>query len=183
MLKLLSLSKTMRQQFISDDRGVAAVEAGLLFPLLVVMLCASYDTGVALLVNQKLITSAQTVADLLAREDDVTDGELNEAIAAGRLALMPYPTATYGVDVAGIEFTGVSATPAIAWRDTINTEINDDVLEDANGLGSRDEGVLAVTVRYTHTPFFANVLTGEIEMQEVAYARGRRGLFITRAEE
>ncbi len=173
----------LSRRFLRQDSGVAAVEAVLLFPLLLIIMCGSFDIGVALLVNQKLITSAQTVADLLAREDEVTDNELNEAIAAGRLALMPYPTAGYGVDVVGIEFTGASATPGVAWRDTIDMEPNDEVLEAANGLGTRDEGVLGVTVRYTHSPYFSNVFTGDFNMQEVAYARGRRGLFIARADE
>ena len=169
-------------RFVFNDSGVAAVEAAFLFPLLILVLCGAYDTGRALLVNQKLITAAQTVADLLAREDEVTDNELEEAVAAGRLSLMPYPIASYGVDVAGIEFVGPSAAPAVDWRDTINAEPNDDILETANGLGLQNEGVLAVTVTYTHTPFFSNVFTGDIEMQEVAYARGRRGLFISRAQ-
>ncbi len=176
IFNIFSLSK----RFARNDSGVAAVEAAFLFPLLLLLLCGTYDTGRALLVNQKLINSVQTVADLLAREDEVSDDELNEAIAAGRLSLMPYATASYGVDVAGIEFVGASAVPGVDWRDTVNAEPNDNILTDAVGLGEQGEGVLGVTVTYTHTPFFSNVFTGDIEMQEVAYARGRRGLFITR---
>lgn len=169
-------------RFICNDSGVAAVEAAFLFPLLMLILCGTYDVGRGLLVNQKLITAAQTVADLLAREDEVTDAELNEAVAAGRLSLMPYATASYGVDIAGIEFVGASAVPSVDWRDTINAEANDSILEAANGLGAQSEGVLGVTITYTYVPFFANVFTGDLQMQEVAYARGRRGLFITRVD-
>jgi Flp pilus assembly protein TadG len=169
-------------RFLRNDSGVAAVEAAFLFPLLILILCGTYDMGRALLANQKLISAAQTVADLLAREDEVTDDELNEAIAAGRLSLMPYPTASFGVDVAGIEFVGASAVPTLDWRDSVNAEPNDEVLEAATGLGEQGEGVLAVTATFTHTPFFSNVFTGDIEMQEVAYARGRRGLFIARVQ-
>lgn len=180
---MLTVSRRIRRclvRFCRQDRGVAAVEAAFLFPLLIIILCGSYDMGVALLVNQKLITASQTVADLLAREDDVTNTELNEAIAAGRLSLMPYPTASFGVDVAGIQFVGVTQVPTLRWRDTVSADVNDDILLRAAGLGMQNDGVLGITVTYTHNPYFANVLTGTIEMQEVAYARGRRGLFVTR---
>lgn len=166
--------------FRRDDSAVAAIEAGFIFPLLVLILCGMMDTGVALLVNQKMITSCQSVADILAREMDINDAELNDAVVAGRLSLMPYPTASFGVHVAGIQFSGNNASAVIQWQDTVNTTANVDVVVGAAGLGIQDEGVVAVTTRYSHRPFFSSVFSGNIDMEEVAYVRGRRGLFITR---
>ncbi len=166
--------------FLRDDRGVSAIEAGFVFPLLLTLLCGSIDTGVAVVVNQKMINAAQSVSDILAREDDIEDAELEDAIVAGRLALTPYPVATYGVDVAGIQFVGSRAVPTVIWRDTYVMEQNDGILAAADGLGIEGEGVLGVTVNYSHTPYFTGTFTGAFDMTEVAYARARRGLFITR---
>lgn len=168
--------------FFRDDRGVSAIEAAFLFPLMVLILLGSLDIGVALLINQKLITSVQTVADLLARQDTVSDDALDEAIAAGRLSLMPYQTASYGVDVAGIQFKGASAVATVVWRDTVNMSANNAILDDADGLGLRDEGVLGVTASYIYTPYFSSFFAGDFTMSEVSYARGRRGLFVTRTQ-
>lgn len=168
--------------FIRDDSAVAAVEAAMLFPLLILILCGTMDMGTALVVNQKMITATQTVADLLAREEDVTDNEMNEAIAAGRLSMMPYATASYGADVAGIKFVGTALVPTVMWRDTVNMDPNDNILTGAEGLGAQDDGVLGVTVNFTYTPYFSSFLTGDFQMSEVSYARGRRGLFITRTQ-
>ena len=166
--------------FWRDNTAVAAIEAAFLFPLMVAMLCGAIDTGVALLVNQKLVTSAQTVADILAREDDVTDDEFDDAVAAGRLSLLPYPTAGFGVDVAGIQFLGAGAVATVMWRDTIDADENAGILLGADDLGLQNEGVLGVTARYSHTPYFSGIFTGDFTMEEVAYVRGRRGLFVTR---
>ncbi len=168
------------QRFRRDDTAVAAVEAGMIFPLLIIILCGMMDTGAGLVVNQKMITSCQTVADILAREDSVTDPALADAVAAGRLSLVPYETATFGVHVAGIQFTGSGPSPVIRWQDMINTDPNPDVVIRAAGLGALNEGVLAITTRYTYQPFFSGTFTGDIDMEEVAYVRGRRGLYIPR---
>lgn len=167
------------RRFPACDRAVAAVEAGLIFPLLVTLLMGVVDMGVGLLVNQKMITACQTVADILGREVNVDDDMLDEAFAAGRLSLMPYDTGSFGVDIAGIQFSGASATPVVRWRRSFNTPANDTILARANGLGLRDEGVLGVTATYDYRPFFIGGVIGEFEMREVAYVRGRRGLFIT----
>lgn len=172
--------RRLLRSFRKDDQAVAAIEAGMIFPVLVVILCGLMDTGVALLVNQKMITSCQTVADILAREDAVTDDGLQEAIEAGRLALMPYNTATFGAHVAGVQFTGSTASPVIRWQDSVNTTANTSILPRAQGLGTENEGVLVVTTRYRHVPFFTGTFTGNLDMEEVAYVRGRRGIYIPR---
>ena len=87
------------------------------------------------------------------------------------------------------ELLNASATPTVqpcacsAWNDTVNMGRNTDVtttLSNAGYIGNQDEGVIAVTVKYTYTPFFTQFLTGEFDIQEVSFARGRFGGFITR---
>ena len=169
------------RKWLQRDDAVVAIEAGLLFPILVTILCGITDTGIGLIANQKVINASQTVADLLAREEDVTDSELSDIIIAGRLSLQPYDTTTYGVDVVGIQFNTPALTPTERWRDTVNMEPNMDVLEGSRGLGKEDEGVVAVTVRYYYEPVFSLYIVGGIQMEEVAYVRGRNGLFVTRS--
>lgn len=169
--------------WIKDDKANAAIEAGFLFPVLVTILCGMVDVGVGLVTNQKVINSSQIVADLLAREDDVSDSEYNDAIVAARMALQPYDTTSLGIDVAGIQFVGSSQQPTVIWRDLFNMEANDQVIIDSAGLGLEDEGVIAVTVRYNYSPYFSSFAVGDLVMEEVAYVRGRKGLFVTRDQE
>lgn len=169
------------RQWLRDDSATAAVEAAFLFPVLVTILCGTIDVGIGLVVNQKVINASQMVADLLAREEDISDGEMDDAVVAGRMAIQPYSTASYGVDVAGIRFLTVNKTPTVQWRDTVNMEPNTDVTDGSAGLGLENEGVIAVTVRYFYEPYFGSFIIGNIQMEEVAYVRGRNGLFVTRS--
>lgn len=172
--------KNIFLRFVRDDGAVAAVEAGFIFPLLLLIMCGMIDVGAGLVAKQKMIASCQTVADLLARETQITDGILQDAVTAGRLSLLPYDTQSFGVHVAGIEYSGNNGSPVLRWQDTVNIAANTQVVAGSSGLGDLNEGVLAVTTRYRFRPFFSFVFTGPVTLQEVAYVRGRRGVFIPR---
>ena len=79
----------MFRKWRKDESATAAVEAGFLFPLLMVILCGTIDTGVGLITNMKVTNATQTVSDLLTRDVQVTPGMINDAIIAAQMALMP----------------------------------------------------------------------------------------------
>ncbi|MDP2206042.1 MAG: pilus assembly protein [Alphaproteobacteria bacterium] len=173
-------SSRLAKKCLRDDGGVAAIEAGFLFPVLMTILCGMIDVGAALVANLKVTNSCQIVADLLARDRFTNDAQIDDAVIAGRLALNPYKTESYGVDIVGIQYVGVARTPTVRWRETVNMDENDDVLARSVGLGLQNEGVVAVTVNYTFKPFFAGYIMGNVSMSEEAYVRGRKGLFVER---
>ncbi len=165
-------------KFLKQDKANAAIEAGFLFPVMVGIMCGMVDMGTALVTNQKVTTACQIVADLLARDRSVTEAQIQDAVVAGRLALMPYNTASYGVDIAGVQFVGSTLEPTVRWRETQNMSENANVLTRSEGLGLQNEGVVAVTVEYLFRPYFSGFMINDIQMHEEAYVRGRKGLFV-----
>ena len=171
----------MRKNFISwwwNEQAVIALEVGLLMPVMLVILMGVIDTGNGVVASQKMINAAQTVGDLIGRDDSVTTAQLNDCIEAGKLSMMPLDTTTFGVDVAGIQFVGGPTKPKVIWDYTYNSDPNPTILTKASGLGADQEGVLGVTAKYTYTPYFAGVLSGSLPITEISYVRGRNGLFI-----
>lgn len=163
-----------------DDGATAAIEAGLLFPILVALLCGTMDTGFGLITSQKVINATQMVSDLMTRGTQVTTTDIDDAIVAGQMAIAPYDTTTYGIDIVGIQFVGATLVPTERWRRTQNMSANTTVLAKSAGMGAQDEGVVAVTVQYTYTPMFSGYFTGPMIMKEESYARGRKGLFVAK---
>ena len=161
-------------KWLKDDGATAAVEAGFMFPLLMLILCGTIDTGLGLVTNQKVTNATQTVSDLLTREVQVTPADIDDAIVAGRMAMMPYQTASYGVDIASIKFIGTTKVPTVQWRRTNNMTANSEILDKTVGLGAQNEGVLAVTVRYVFTPVFTSYFGAPIVMKIESFARGRK---------
>lgn len=174
--------KFVLKDIIGNDSAVASIEAGLLFPVLAMVMCGMVDIGVGMITNIKVTNSTQIVADLVSRGTQVTQAEIDDAIIAGSLALQPYNTDSYGVDIAGIEFVDEDLDPTVQWRETVNMEPNVNITEHSEGLGLEGEGVIGVTVRYVYEPFFTGFVLSTIVMEEESIARGRRGVFVERVE-
>lgn len=172
--------KTDHLRFWKDESGVAAVELALILPVLVALLLGVVDSGNALLLSKKAMTASNIVADLITRNRTVTQAQIDDSLAAARMALAPYSTATLGVDIASIQYTGAGNTPSILWRQTDNMTANPDVLTIADGLGVAGEGVVIVTTEYDFTPVFLHGMFGNFTMQEVSITRGRRGPIVSK---
>ncbi len=166
-------------RWFNEEHGMAAVEMAMVFPIMLVLFIGVIDVGNAILANQKTIRASQVVADLLARENIVSDVDVSEAIEAGRLALEPLDIASLGIDIISIRFDEDAASE-IVWRETVNMTPVADPLSDVSALEDSNEGVMMVAVQYDYEPMFAGFVIDTVEMQEVAFSRGRSTPVIVR---
>ena len=157
------------------------LEFALLFPVLLTMIVGVFDVGRALTINQKVISAAQIMADLITRNQSISSGDLQDIVLAGQMALDPYDREPSGYDIVSFRFNN-RGNPVELWRVTDNMPENDDADDLSTGLGGEGEGVVAVSVAYTYTPFFSNLLRGDIVMREMAILRGRRSATVTCAD-
>ncbi len=164
---------------LKEEDGLAAVEAAYIFPIMLTMLLGVYDIGNGIIANQKTIRASQVTADLIARTAEIDSAGLNEAIQGGQQALVPLNDTTYGVDVVSIRFDS-DANAVIEWRETRNMTPMSDVLTRVQALGQADEGVLVVASEYTFEPLFAGFIVEDMQMREVAFARGRKSAVVER---
>lgn len=167
------------QKWWKEDSGLAAVEAAMIFPMMLVLLVGVFDGGNAILANQKTVRASQVVADLIARNGTATDASINEAIDAGRLAFAPLPVGSFGVDIVSMRFDE-NADTEIVWRETQNLSGLPDALSAVAALQEPDEGVVMVTVEYQYDPLFVGFVFDTIDMREVAFSRGRNSPVISR---
>ena len=66
----------MFQQFSKDEKGVSAVEFALILPLMIVLLFGVIELSSLLTVDRKMTSVTSTVADLVAQDNIVDTGEL-----------------------------------------------------------------------------------------------------------
>lgn len=171
------LDRWIFKRWLGEERGTAVVESALLFPVMISMLMGVYDLGQGIIVNHKAINASQVIGDLITRQDDMLLSEVNNAIAAGRLAFDPYDTAPMGHDIMSVEFDD-SSNPVVLWRVTENMSPNNAALDSLEDLARPGEGIVVVTVQYTYTPFFTDFVVDSIPMQEISFLRGRRSLTV-----
>ncbi|MCB1531005.1 MAG: pilus assembly protein [Rhodospirillales bacterium] len=160
-----------------EDKAVALTEAAILFPVLLSLLMGVYDLGQGVVVNQKVMSASQVVGDLITRYEVVNMDLVNDIILAGKMALEPYPTGTFGYDIASIEFDE-DGDPVVLWRVTQGMPANDTAVASTAGFAEEGEGLVVVSVAYEYTPFFADFVVDQIDMREVAFLRGRKSATI-----
>ncbi len=160
------------QDWLKCEEGVSAMEAALIFPLLMILFLGVYDMGNAILSNQKTIKASQITADLITRHKTVSTADIDDAVEGGRLALEPLDNTNYGVDIVSIRFDE-NALASIIWRETVNMTPAADVLMRVASLAEANSGVVVVISQYIFEPLFAGFVIDQISMEEVAFARGR----------
>lgn len=165
------------RRYISDERAMSFTETAILFPILLSMLMAVYDLGQGVVVNQKTVAASQIMADLVTRNEIVSMDLIEDIVNAGELALAPYSTEGFGYDIASIEF-GEEGDAEVLWRVTENMEQGDAAIDSTEGLGEEGEGVVVVSVVYAYEPYFANFIVDSINMNELAFLRGRKSLVV-----
>ncbi|PCI57156.1 MAG: hypothetical protein COB36_02500 [Alphaproteobacteria bacterium] len=170
--------KRILSEWMKEKEGVAAIEAAMIFPIMLMMFLGVFDAGNAILANQKTVRASQVVADLITRKSVVSATDVTEAISAGRLALEPLDSSSFGIDIVSIRFDE-DANSSIEWRETVNMGSLPDALGAVEALEDEDEGVVMVSVKYVYTPLFSSFISGPLTMNEVAFSRGRRTPVIT----
>ncbi len=173
MKQILNFLQRKAGSWVKNTDGIAATEAAFILPIMIVMMVGAFDVGRAILMNQKVISSSQIGADLIARNMSVDDQILNETVEAARLSLQPYDTSSYGIDIVSLEFDE-DQKPIELWRETRNMSPNIASVTSTTGMFPEGEGVVIVTVAYTYNPTFGEAIIGDVTMQEIAFARGRR---------
>jgi len=174
------ISMTIRKfrQWLTDENAVAAAEFGIIFPVMFTMMVGIWDIGNAILINQKSIAAAQVVVDLIGREENVTDVELESAFDAGELALMPYDATGLKIEVASVQFDA-SNNPVEVWKEANSGTADTTLVAKTAGLGLSGDGALVVQVSYTYEPLFAGKMA-TINMQERIFSRGRQTAVVER---
>ncbi|MFK7840517.1 MAG: TadE/TadG family type IV pilus assembly protein [Bdellovibrionales bacterium] len=183
-LNMVCFFRCLLCRWFREREGVAAIEAAMVFPLLAVLLVGTYDMGSAILAGQKSIRASQVTADLVARDSQIDNAMINEAITAGELALHPFDTANYGVDIVSIGFDD-DADAYIEWRETRNMTPDPNVLNAVASLAEPNGGVIIVNIEYVYDPLFLGFSIGDftvgiVPMSEVAFSRGRKSAVVER---
>jgi Flp pilus assembly protein TadG len=174
MLRAVRTGAGFAARFLSDCGGIAAVEFTLVFPILFTMIIGVWGVGNGVLVDQKTIAASQIIADLICREESVDDDQIDEAIKAGELAISPFDTTPYVVDIVSVQFDE-DGNPEELWRVTTKGATPDpDLVGRTRGLGGEGEGAVAVRVTYTYTPLVGASTWGRIHLSEIAFGRGRK---------
>lgn len=102
------------RQFIADRRGVGAVEFALIAPLLLSLYITSFELTIGFSISKRVTHSADTIADLVAREASVNKAFLATMPHLVASIFVPYTARDPSIKVTGVTIDA-NGNPTVAW--------------------------------------------------------------------
>jgi len=195
MPRLLGLYR----RFLASTRGVTAVEFGLVFPMLLLLLLGSIDAGRAVAIYMKVRAATYALDAMANQYPSVQDSDLQLISGAAGVVLAPYPSAPSGLRITQVEIT--TGGPVVAWSyganmtpyayQSTNVSVPGHLgstsapnnacpttyytAGNVNGSGCY---LLLAEVQYTYTPMFAQFITGAITLSDSLWLAPRNSLCV-----
>jgi Flp pilus assembly protein TadG len=167
-------------RFLSNKRGIAAVEFALIAPALIFLVMGVLEMSMRFRAGDEATRYVHQVADLIARENTLVQAELEDIYGAAPNMMMPLDTTdNLDLDISSIAFVGVDKTPTMYWRRVAGTPVNFN-LSETEGMGQEDETVVRVGVRYRYESVLSNLFGGSVMyIEREAFTRPRMERVIT----
>ena len=153
----------------------------LVFPVMLTMYFATIEITDKTVVSRRVISVAQTCADLVAQVPTVSDSDLTNIYNASTAILSPYSTSGIKITVTSV-VADSNNVGKVAWSSTYNGTVkttNSTVTLPA-GLTTAGSSVIMVEVSYTYMPPIGKFLTGNSTVTDTAYLRPRRSTTVTK---
>jgi Flp pilus assembly protein TadG len=197
---------SVSRRFLASTRGLAAIEFGLVFPMLLVMLLASIDAGRAIAIYMKVRAAAYALNSMANQYPIIQDTDIQNIEGATAKVLAPYPSGPAGLRISQIEIT--TGGPKVAWSDGLNmtayAKNYGGVSVPANLAGTSSPNnacpatpasanmytagnvnqkgcyLLLAEVQYTYTPMFGQFITGPITLSDKLFVTPRNSICVVR---
>ncbi|MBU6234631.1 MAG: pilus assembly protein [Alphaproteobacteria bacterium] len=171
-----------------NDRGVAAVEFALIFPLLMTFLLGSFEVVRYIIVNQKIDHVAYTVADVVGQEESITRAQITDIMSAATEIMDPFGFGQDGIVIISSIEQDPTEGPIVRWQvtggGTLDKDsrlgLEDDVADMPATLTLNDnENVIVAEVFYNYTPAFSEDYFSTRENYKYAVFKPRYGSLTT----
>jgi Flp pilus assembly protein TadG len=173
------------RRFFDSTHGIAAIEFGFVFPLLLLLLLAGIDAGRAVALSMK-VRSAAYALDAMANTYvvPIDDTNMTGMLNATSKVLAPYPLAPATVTLTQVKITS-GGQSTVSWSDTLNGtaySVGANITIPAaltvtsapnNTCNSYPCYLLLAEVTYTYTPWFGHFITGPINLSDKTYVTPR----------
>lgn len=185
--RMQAFSKRLRR----DDRGMAAVEFGLIVPVMFLLFVGSVEFSQALTVDRRVTQSASATADLIARApaEGLSPSEVDGHLKIIDQLIEPYELSRLTVKVHSVKAVNVNGTVKFMidwWRDNKGAGTTDSNHSQGEypdmpaGLLAAGESVIIAEATYNYAPLiFKYFITSAFDLKEKFYLKPRNSSCIT----
>ena len=177
------MTRTLRS-LLRDARGVAAMEFALVLPILVALAVGTVEYSRLIMLTQKLQSGSFILADLTARDRELSTEKLGHIFLAIDQVIRPFPFAEAGTSIVSSVGTDADGDPEVKWQ-CIGAGALDADSEIGAGAGAAaslpddlaiedGEIVIAAEVFYAYEPLFGLGPDARV-IRRTAYFKPRLG--------
>ncbi len=161
----------MMRTFVSNQRGVILLEAAIAFPVLIIILLGMVEFGDAFTASRKNVQVAQTVADLVSQQTNMTTVQVNDFANIRTTILAPYSADTSRLRVSSVIRNANNATVqwSRAWGTGMDPLGQNSIFTLPLGLLNQGDTIIVAKSSYAFTPAMGVYLTGVVTFDFVAY--------------
>jgi Flp pilus assembly protein TadG len=165
--------KTFRR-FGADKSGLAALEFAILLPMMVILLFGSVEVINMLSTNQRVQNVAASLADVIARDTEVSNAEINGLWIAMDTLMFPEPPAPLEARITSILI--VNATTAqVTWSDGngMPARAVNSTVTLPTAMMQVGSSIIMAETSYRYTSIIGVVTPDELTITHTSYRRTR----------
>jgi Flp pilus assembly protein TadG len=171
---------TTYRRFIGSTCGIAGIEFGFILPILVLLLLAFYDAGMALSIYTKTRFATATLAQITNQYNNTStpihDADMTAILGATGAVLAPFSGTPSTSNVSQIAISA-SGAATVSWSTNLTAGSSFPL---PTALAIPSSYLIYATVSYTFTPTFSYFLSGPITLSDSIYVSPRNSASVTR---
>lgn len=164
------------RRFARAEGGLAAVEFALLAPIMITLLLGTVEVIDALGANRRVQNTAASLADVVARDTEISDAEVTGFWEAIDVLMFPDQAADT-LDVRITSITIESPTEArVVWSEALNAFAplpDDDLVDLPDDMMNPGTSIIMTETVYHYDPPLAFLFGDDVTMTHTAYRRSR----------
>ncbi|MDE2228687.1 MAG: pilus assembly protein [Alphaproteobacteria bacterium] len=159
-------------RLIRHQDGAALVEFALILPIMITLFMGAFEVTRVVAADMRLANAAQSVADMIAQQSNITSTMMTNFCNGGQLAMTPLSGTSLKVAVA--EVTNTGSGRVVDWNDTTcntATTISGATTLATSLVPNTNDSVVIVQATYSYTSPFSYVLAKSYTLTQTAYQR------------
>ncbi len=159
-------------RLVAHQGGAALIEFALIVPIMITLFMGLFEVTRVVAADMRLMNAAQSVADMIAQQSNITSTMMTNFCNGGKLAVTPLAGTSLKIAVA--EVTNTSAGLTVDWNDTTcNTATT---IANAKTLATSlvpntNDSVVIVQATFAYTSPVSHVLSSSYTLTQTAYQR------------
>jgi len=167
----------LHRRFLASTRGVAAIEFGIILPVLVTLFLASIDAGRAIAIYTKVRSATYTLDAITNQYTTIQSADMSAILGATSVVLAPYSSSPVVVVLSQIKVSSAT-TAKVNWSATLNgTALTQNssitVPTKFASCPSYPCYLIYGQVSYTYTPLFMYFTKSAITLSDSLYVTPR----------